>query len=277
MNSLNKSFENKSEDKTGSLVIVGTGMTLGAHITPISRSHIESADIVYCAMATSLMEEWVKSMNANVESLQPLYAEGKDRRDTYKEMVKVMMASLREGKHVVGAFYGHPGIFALPPHNAVAQAKAEGYFAYMEPGISAEACLYADMGIDPGNVGAQQYEATQFMLYDRQIDTAAYLILWQIGVAGDRKTKQFITDNSFRTLLKHQLLEHYPAEHKVAIYEAKALPTDELRIDWVSLSELDQCIVHQYSTLVVPPCRKMRIHREREKAVQALLNSIDSE
>ena len=259
--------------KQGSLVCVGTGMTLGAHITPICRSHIENADIVYCAMATTLMEEWVKSMNPNVVSLTSLYAEGKDRRDTYKEMVESMMASLREGKHVVGAFYGHPGIFAMPPHKAVAQAKSEGYHAYMEAGISAEACLYADMGFDPGSVGSQQYEATQFMLYDRQIDTAAYLILWQIGLAGDRQAKQKTTDNAFRTLLKEQLFEHYPKNHKVAIYEAKALPTDEIRIDWIPLDELDQVEVFQYSTLLVPPCEDMKIHVEREKALHALLNN----
>jgi uncharacterized protein YabN with tetrapyrrole methylase and pyrophosphatase domain len=258
--------------KQGSLVVVGTGMTLGAHITPICRSHIENADIVYCAMATSLMEEWIHSMNSNVVSLQNLYAEGKDRRETYKDMVALMMGSLREGKHVVGAFYGHPGIFALPPHKAVAQAREEGYFAYMEPGVSAEACLYADMGIDPGSVGSQQYEATQFMLYDRPIDTSAYLILWQIGMAGDRQTKQYTTANKARTLLKIQLLEQYPADHKVAIYEAKALPTDEIRIDWMPLSELDSCTVFQYSTLVIPPCRPMKIHKQREQAIQDLFS-----
>jgi hypothetical protein len=33
--------------KIGSVVCVGTGMTVGAHITPIARSHIKNADIVY--------------------------------------------------------------------------------------------------------------------------------------------------------------------------------------------------------------------------------------
>lgn len=35
--------------KEGSLVHVGLGMTLGAHITPISRNYIEQADVVFVA------------------------------------------------------------------------------------------------------------------------------------------------------------------------------------------------------------------------------------
>ena len=33
----------------GSLVCVGVGMTLGSHLTPLSRSYIESADVVFAA------------------------------------------------------------------------------------------------------------------------------------------------------------------------------------------------------------------------------------
>src|SRR3546814_12671609 len=39
---------------------------------------------------------------------------------------------------------------ALVPHKAIAQARAEGLEAHMEAGVSAEDCLYADLGIDPG-------------------------------------------------------------------------------------------------------------------------------
>ena len=63
----------------------------------------------------------------------------------------------------------------------------------MEPGISAEDCLYADLGIDPGSVGCQHYEASQFMFYRRRIDPSAYLVLWQVGIAGDRSLRRFAT------------------------------------------------------------------------------------
>jgi hypothetical protein len=37
----------------------------------------------------------------------------------------------------VGAFYGHPGEFAMPPHRVIETAKSEGYAAHIIPGISA--------------------------------------------------------------------------------------------------------------------------------------------
>src|SRR3546814_14587936 len=77
---------------------------------------------------------------------------------TYREMVAAMLAEVRAGRRVCGAFYGHPGVFARVPHKAIAQARAEGFEAHMEAGVSAEDCLYADLGIDPGEVGCQHYE-----------------------------------------------------------------------------------------------------------------------
>ena len=44
-------------------------------------------------------------MNSDVRSLQTLYAEGKDRRDTYKEMVEAMMVEVRAGKKVAISSY----------------------------------------------------------------------------------------------------------------------------------------------------------------------------
>ncbi len=71
-------------DKPGSLACVGIGMTLGAHISPRSRSHIEQADVVFAAVSDPLVELWLQQMNPDVRSLQPLYAEGKSRHDTYR-------------------------------------------------------------------------------------------------------------------------------------------------------------------------------------------------
>ena len=53
------------------------------------------------------------------------------------------------------------------------------------PGISAEDCFYADMGVDPGNEGSQHFEVIQFMFYKRKVDPSAYLILRQVGIAVD--------------------------------------------------------------------------------------------
>ena len=82
-------------------------------------------------------------------------------------------------------FYGHPGVFVNPSHRAVAQARAEGFRAAMLPGVSAEDCLFADLGLDPGAHGCQSYEATDFVIRRRSCYPSALLILWQVGALGE--------------------------------------------------------------------------------------------
>lgn len=259
-------------DVRGSLVCVGTGMMLGAHLGPRARRHIEQADVVFVAVSDPLVELWVQQMHPDVRSLQPFYAEGKSRRDTYAQMVEAMLVEVRAGRRVCGAFYGHPGVFALAPHMAVARVREEGYEAEMEPGISAEDCLYADLGIDPGNFGCQHYEASQFMLFRRRIDPSAYLVLWQVGLAGDRSLRRFSTSSAERQLLVDLLAEDYPLDHEVIAYEAATLPIASPRRERMPLSALAQADLQQQTTLVVPPARSLQPNtamRERLAALSA--------
>lgn len=243
--------------KKGSLACVGTGMMLGAHIGPRARSHIEEADVVFVAVSDPLVELWVQGMNRDVRSLQPFYAEGKPRTETYREMVAAMMEEVRAGRRVCGAFYGHPGVFAVVPHRAVTQAREEGYEAVMEAAVSAEDCLYADLGIDPGTYGCQHYEASQFMFYQRRIDPSAYLILWQIGVAGDNSFAKLSTGPKIREVLVELLSEHYPPGHPLVIYEAATLPISRPRIVKCGLKQLVDVTLSPASTLVVEPSQPM--------------------
>lgn len=232
-------------------------MTLGAHLGPRARSHIEQADVVFAAVSDPLVELWVQGMNADVRSLQPFYREGKPRSQTYREMVAAMLDEVRAERRVCGAFYGHPGVFAVVPHRAVAQAREEGFDALMEAAVSAEDCLYADLGIDPGSHGCQHYEASQFMFYERRIDPSAYLVLWQIGVAGDRTLARFATGAAFRRLLLEILAADYPPGHEVIAYEAATLPIHEPRRERMPLSALPDACLRLETTLVIPPARPM--------------------
>jgi uncharacterized protein YabN with tetrapyrrole methylase and pyrophosphatase domain len=244
--------------QSGSLVCVGTGMTLGAHISPLSRSYIEQADVVFVLVADGITEKWIEQMNADVRSLQPYYLEGKSRMITYREMVAAMLAEVKAGKKVVGAFYGHPGVFAWVPHNAIKQARELGYNAHMEPGISAEDCLYADLGIDPGTYGCQHYETSQFMFYKRNIDTTAYLILWQVAVAGDRSLAKLSEVTAYRKVLLELLAELYPDEHEVILYEARTLPIQQPRIERLALYDLLNAELDLKTTLIIPPLSGMQ-------------------
>jgi len=243
---------------SASLVCVGTGMTLGAHISPIAKSHIEQAEVVFSLMANGFTERWLEEMNNDVRSLQHFYQEGKNRNTTYNEMVEVILTEVRAGKKVVAAFYGHPGVFACISHRAIKKATLEDLPAFMEPGISAEDCLYADLGIDPGRTGCSHFETSQFMFYKRNIDNSAHLILWQVALAGDKSFAKFSTGRAYRQVLVDLLLEHYPSDHQVILYQAKGIAIDTMRADKIHLSELVDAELFMHTTLVIPPSEKMQ-------------------
>jgi len=254
----------------GSLVCVGIGMTLGAHLTPLARDYIQNADVVFTGLSDGIIEMWIARMNGDVRSLQPLYCEGKSRMQTYREMVETMLTEVRAGKRVCGAFYGHPGVFAWPTHKAIEVARSEGYSAHMEPGVSAADCMYADLGFDPGKYGCQHYEASQFMFNRRRVDTAAYLILWQVGLSGDQSLARFSTGSAYRQVLVDVLCRDYPVDHEVILYQAATLPTFQPTILRLPLSQLPAAAADMHSTLVIPPAQALQPDREIRERLSAL-------
>lgn len=252
-------------ESTGTLVCVGTGLNLAGQISVLSKSYIEHADLVFSLVPDGFAQHWLETLNSDVRSLQPYYAqdgEVKNRRDTYKQMVAAILEQVRLGKKVVCALYGHPGVFACVSHFAIAQAKEEGFNAHMEPGISAEACLWADVGIDPGGSGHQSFEASQFMFYKHTPDPTTHLLLWQIGIAGEHTLTEFHTSSDRLQVLVEQLNEWYPLEHEVILYEAPNLPTQAPRIERVSLAQLPFSQLSSITTLLIPPAKQLEFNHQ---------------
>lgn len=246
-------------EKRGRITFVGTGIAGAGQCTQLAKSEIAHADAVFTIIPNPVTMAWLRELNANVTCLRRHYAEGRDRRITYQAMVDEMMAALYDGKRVVGAFYGHPGVFACVGHWTIARARKEGFEARMEPGISAEDCLVADLGLDIGDHGCLSYEATQFMIFDRPVDPGALLILWQIGIAGVCDYGQFATTRDNLQILVDLLAESYPRDHEVIVYRAATLPPVERpRIDRMPLHKLPDAALDSGCTLVIPPCRAAR-------------------
>ena len=239
--------------KKGSLVIVGSGIKSVAHVTLETKAHIEQSDQVFYVVGNPVISEWIKKLNSNTKSLYELYAVGKERLDTYDEMVEIMLVSVREGLKVCGIFYGHPGVFVNPSHRAIEQARKEGYETCMLPGVSAEDCLFADIGVDPAKYGCQSFEATDFLVYERKFDHRSSLILWQIGVIGDSTYQKNYDYLAGLSVLVEKLTEVYGADHEVIIYEAAEFPILEPVINRVPLHKLLESRVTPISTLYVPP------------------------
>jgi hypothetical protein len=260
----------ENADPRGSIACVGLGMTLGSHLTPLARSHIEQADVVFAAVSDAIVEMWLEQMHPDVRSLQPYYGEGKSRLTTYREWVEVMMAEVRTGSKVCAVFYGHPGIFAWSPHEVIRVARAEGFHAHMEPGISAEDCLYADLGIDPGRLGCQHYEASQLLFCETRINPSAYLVLWQVGLVGDRSLKRFSTGPEYRQVLVDVLANDYPLDHELIIYRGATLPIQQPRVHRVALKDLPATEVTAEETVILPPATPLRPNKAARDRLAAL-------
>jgi len=237
----------------GSLTIVGTGIETPSQVTSEARAAIAAADSVFHVVTGGVAEAWLKQQNPSARSLLHLYRPGKHRWETYAEMTEVMLADVRRGLNVCGVYYGHPGVFAIPTHQAVHQARREGYHARMLPGVSAEDCLFADLGVDPGMVGCQSFEATDFLLSRRRFDTTSALVLWQIGVIGVQDHQPVECHRQHLRVLVDYLLDFYERRHPVVVYEAAWLPLFQPVICAMPLEELYNANVKALSTLFVEP------------------------
>jgi uncharacterized protein YabN with tetrapyrrole methylase and pyrophosphatase domain len=237
---------------TGSLTVVGTGIGYWGQLTQEAVAHIRNADKVLYLVADTLTANDIQSINESSESLYPFYGDDKERLITYLEMAEHILHFVRKGLTVCAVFYGHPGVFVFPSHEAIARAKQEGFEARMLPAVSAEDCLFADLGVDPGRAGCQSFEATDFLVHKKVFDPTTPLILWQIGVIGvvDHTMR---TDNKGLTTLADHLFPTYGKSHTVVIYEAAQYPVCDPIVRPVSLSDLAKNHVTAFSTLYVPP------------------------
>lgn len=235
-------------------MIVGTGLAGPAHTSAGAMAAILNADVVYFLVSDALTRHWLTAKRPDALDLGKEYAVGRKRTETYRAIVESLLAPLREGKRVCGAFYGHPGVFAFPTHEAIRIARSEGIEARMLPGISAEDCLFADLGIDPGTRGCQSFEATDFLVRRRRFDPTAGLVLWQSGAIGveDHRDER-LWNREGLSVLAEVLLETYPLEHPILIYEASSLPITGPRIAVTPVHKLADAAVTAISTLWIEP------------------------
>lgn len=239
------------EGQLGSLTVVGSGIKFALQTTEEARRAIEQAQNVLYLFADAVPGAWVKELNPSARSLEHFYAVGKPRSETYEEIVEAILVPVRKGLSVCAVFYGHPGVFGFPPHEAVRRARSEGFSARMLPGISAEDCLFADLAVDPGD-GCQSFEATNFLLFPRTFDPSVSLVLWQVAAIGeamgtDRPNRQGLA------VLAGYLTRFYGPDHEVVSYEASPYPVGDPIIHRMRLGDLPKAEVRAMTTLHVPP------------------------
>jgi hypothetical protein len=242
-----------SLDTTPDLTVVGTGMSFRAHMTLEALEAIERAEQLFFVAADVMTEKWLRELNPSAERL-PGYLEGRPRRETYDLWVDLVLGSVRAGRRTCAASYGHPGVLVAFTREAIRLARAEGYSAVMLPGISTEACLFADLDVDPGPDGWQSYIAAVFLRRKPRFDSATPLVLWQIKVVGTPGPPDEI-DRAGLERLTAYLLEHYPPDHEVTVYEASRNPALAPEIGRLPLDRLPGIRFRHTVTLYVPALR----------------------
>lgn len=193
----------------------------------------------------------IEALNPRARSLHGCYEDGVPHRHAYARMVEEILAPVRAGAHVCAAFYGHPGVFVLPSHEAIAIARAEGFPARMLPGVSAEDCLFADLGVDPAVRGCQSYEATRFLDERPVIEVRAALVLWQVGIVGSAVHSAAAEAPRLPQLVE-LLAGLYGGDHEVVVYEASSYPGVAPLVRPVPLRSLAEAVTPA-ATLYVPP------------------------
>ena len=246
----------KERERTGgSLVVVGSGIRALHQMTFEARGRIASAERVFYAVGDPLTEEWINKTCTATENLRAFYAEGKDRWDTYREMIDAIMNDVRGGLRVCAVFYGHPGVYVYPSHECIRIAHEEGYPAVMLPGISAEGSLYADLGVDPGADGCLSYEATDFVLGGHKLDPSCSVILWQVHSVGDPSYHEFGYDGRHAPLLVEALLKFYDPDQSGFLYKAPTLSLGRAKIHPIRVGALAEELHANPAlvTLYIPP------------------------
>jgi hypothetical protein len=248
----------------GTLTIVGTGIKLVAHTTPETRAAIEAAAKVYFLASDPAAAQWITTLNPSAESLNVFLEPGGVRAAAYAAMAEHILAALMRGSDVCAVFYGHPGVLVQPAREILRRARALNLDVMMLPAVSSEDCLFADLGIDPGDGGFQSFEATDFLVCGRQPDVTCQLLLWQIGVIGQ---PLHLRDGAGNTaspkalrMLQERLAEFYGPAHEVVLYQAPLYVICLPRLHRLPLAELSDSPIPHYASLFVP-----RLHKASRK------------
>ncbi|KXT02930.1 hypothetical protein AC578_10601 [Pseudocercospora eumusae] len=261
-------------DKKGELVVVGTGIASLRQMTVEALDYIQRADMVFYVVLDAMTECFIQTHAKKHHDLYQYYDKNKPRNASYVQMAELMVQSVRDGNLTVAVYYGHPGVFVFPTHRAIHIAREEGYKAKMLPGVSAEDCLYADLGIDPGTTGCSMFEATYLLNEPDRLDPRNHVIIWQPGCVG-KSTMVF--DNSEIHELADYLEKTYGPEYPIIAYLAAVRPFNDPQIDKLmvkdlrDLEKLKAIPFNAATTLYIPPKTLPVVPQDMEDPIELQL------
>jgi len=252
------------------LIVVGTGIKSISHLTEETKRVIQNADKVLYLVNEDNIKQWIEREAKEAESLDPIYFSSDQRIESYQAITNLIIDEYQKVSVLCVVFYGHPSVFADSALNAVRQIKRDGGDAIILPAVSAQDCLFSDLEIDPGDQGCFSIEATELVLFERNIDVHAHFLLWQVANFGridGKKTNKL-------SILKNYLFGYYPPDYSICLYEASTLPTLHPRIEWNPLSSLDESDINPTTTVYIPPLEKKAINNQYLKLLELAIDDL---
>jgi uncharacterized protein YabN with tetrapyrrole methylase and pyrophosphatase domain len=240
------------------LTVAGIGYQAAGHVTTETLGWLQSADRLFFLVYDPIAEQWLRALNPSAVSLSDCARPRQPLSDCCRQMEKIILEALRQGRNVCAVFSGHPSVGVDVAHHTLEKAGAEGYPVRMVPAVSAMDCLFADLGVEPAD-GFQIFEAETLMIDDYRIDKQSALIILQPGTMGITRVHVKPRNPRSRIIdLQMFLLKTYQADHEVVVYEAAMLPIARPRIDSTTLARLIEVELTPISTLYIPPAGRKR-------------------
>lgn len=237
------------------LIVCGSGIKSISHFTEETKYIIKNSDKVLYLVNEQNLKSWIQRESKEAESLEDLYFSSDKRIDAYRKITNYIVSEYNKGKMLCVLFYGHPTVFAESALNAVKIIKALNGNATILPGISTLDCLFSDLEIDPGNKGCFTIDATELLLYERDIDINAHVILWQVANIGMHNINQ----TSKMQVLSEYLAKFYHHDHIAYLYEAAQIPMQKPRIEKITLKDLVDSKINSTTTLYITPANQKKL------------------
>ena len=254
------------------LALVGTGIKTISHITEEAKGYIVSCDKVLYLLNEPLLESYIKKIAKNSQSLDPVYFQSQSREDAYKNIANKIHTEMESVNSLCVILYGHPCVFATPGLLALSEFEInDDVDITVCAAVSAQDCLYADLRFDPADGGVQTFDATEYLLYDKLIDTYSHVVIYQIGMVGNLGLPTNSVNMEAINFIKKKLIGLYNKNKKAIIYESALYPSTKPRISEFNLDKLEKQNLTTISTLYIPP---VEVQRTVNSEALKLLNKI---
>lgn len=234
------------------LALVGTGIKTISHLTEEAKGYICNCDKVLYLVNEPLLEIYIKRLSKLSETLEPVYFQSESRENSYNNIAQKIHIELENFNSICVVIYGHPCVFATPGLLALSDLD-NTIKTVVCPAISAQDCLYADLRFDPASGGIQTFDATEYLLYDKLIDTSSHTVIYQIGMVGNLGLPTNKVNKEAINFIKKKLLNVYEKEKNAVIYESALYPGNNPKISEFDLDDLDIQELTTISTLYIPP------------------------